>query len=169
MRTFKLFMRVTLLMLFLLLSVGCSAKQEAPGPIQERKSYQRFFYEEEKINPKFSVHELLLADYGDIEIVLNDYSAAYDEYLQKHKEFYSHDEVSMRTYRPRWTGVVGANGYSGFISGVDMDWFSTIRLIEEFGEDFNERSSEYSGRSKAIPVFAPDFSEIIDYVVLEID
>ena len=99
-----------------------------------------------------SWHELLLSPDIDIEQVLADYAL-------KHEEF-----SKSFTSRPLWVRALGINGYEGYVSLADLFWPMFNATHEEYAEF--ERYGTVHGR-RIIPVFASDFSAIIDYFVMQ--
>ena len=112
----------------------------------------------------WSIHELLLSPEPDMQRVLADYAEKYERYVQDYQEIFGHDEQSLSLIRPVWTRVVSENGYEGYVSAVDLDWPGVAVPREEVSEIINP----YRGQFRAIPVFANDFSEIIDYFLISI-
>lgn len=113
---------------------------------------------------RWSIHELLLTPDADMESILADYAKKYEQYVHYYQESYAHDEESLKAIRPEWLDVVGENENEGCISAVDLEWpgwwiprEEVLGIIEP-----------YRGQYRAIPVFAYDFSEIIDYFIIGI-
>ena len=117
-------------------------------------------------NPAYywSIHEFLLTPGPDMESILGDYDAKYEQYLYAFQEIAVHDAKSLQAIRPEWIPAVGENNFEGYVSGVDLTWPGLSVSDEEAIELFNS----YLGQYRAIPVFAPDFSEIVDYFLIGI-
>ena len=120
---------------------------------------------EDSINPNhqayhWSIHELLLSPGTDMERILIGYDEKYQQYL----EYLATLDDPHRIFRfPQWHNTIGHNGHRGVVSGVDLDlnWPDAAISREELHRN-------YSGQFRAIPLFAYDFSEIIDYVLIGI-
>ena len=105
--------------------------------------------------------QLASVSYVDMTQVLANYE-------QKHEAFLQELEPSLQQVDPRrppitvWLPAVGVNGYEGYVSEVDLRW-------TPFGDNLygaSEFVKVYDGYFM-IPVFAPDFSAIIDYFIVE--
>ena len=115
-----------------------------------------YFHTSDIVIAEASWHELLLAPYVDMEKVLTDYALRHEEHLRR---FSAESELP-----PEWLRALGANGYEGYVSWVDLDWPPFAPTPEET----LELARIYHG-VRIVPVFSTCFSSIIDYYVIGAD
>ena len=159
------------LLILALAGTGCTNLQ-AQSPDHQNSLPKGILYEASQ-DPghaayHWSIHELLLTPDPDMEQILADYATMYQSYLQSFQEKYAHDEVSLGLARDEWVRVVGENGHEGYVSGPDLEWPVVVAGVVLPLEETSEMFSAYSGQARAIPVFALDFSEIVDYFLISI-